>query len=82
MVLLHRIAGPVGAGKTALIEKLTREMADKYSVAVITNDIYTQEDALMNLEAVDEMAKTLSGCEIIFIESGDGIICRRPLARI
>ena len=39
------VAGPVGAGKTALIEKLTREMASKYSVAVITNDIYTQEDA-------------------------------------
>lgn len=39
------VAGPVGAGKTALIEKLTREMASEYSVAVITNDIYTQEDA-------------------------------------
>ena len=33
------------AGKTALIEKLTREIASRYSVAVITNDIYTQEDA-------------------------------------
>lgn len=39
------VAGPVGAGKTALIERLTREMAKKYSLAVITNDIYTQEDA-------------------------------------
>ena len=39
------VAGPVGAGKTALIEKLTREIASHYSVAVITNDIYTQEDA-------------------------------------
>ena len=39
------VAGPVGAGKTALIEKLTREIASTYSVAVITNDIYTQEDA-------------------------------------
>ena len=39
------VAGPVGAGKTALIEKLTREMASRYSIAVITNDIYTQEDA-------------------------------------
>ena len=39
------VAGPVGAGKTALIEKLTREITSKYSVAVITNDIYTQEDA-------------------------------------
>lgn len=39
------VAGPVGSGKTALIERLTREMAEKYSIAVITNDIYTQEDA-------------------------------------
>lgn len=39
------VAGPVGSGKTALIEKLTRHMAAHYSVAVITNDIYTQEDA-------------------------------------
>lgn len=39
------VAGPVGSGKTALIEKLTREMASEYSIGVITNDIYTKEDA-------------------------------------
>ncbi len=39
------VAGPVGAGKTALIERLTRKMAADYSIAVITNDIYTREDA-------------------------------------
>ena len=39
------VAGPVGSGKTALIERLTRHMAQTHSVAVITNDIYTQEDA-------------------------------------
>lgn len=39
------VAGPVGAGKTALIERLTRKMANDYSIAVITNDIYTREDA-------------------------------------
>jgi urease accessory protein len=39
------VAGPVGSGKTALIERLTRQIAGRYSVAVITNDIYTQEDA-------------------------------------
>lgn len=39
------IAGPVGSGKTALIERLTRKMSAQYSVAVITNDIYTKEDA-------------------------------------
>jgi urease accessory protein len=39
------IAGPVGSGKTALIERLTRHLAGTYSLAVITNDIYTKEDA-------------------------------------
>ncbi|MBL78636.1 MAG: urease accessory protein UreG [Nitrosomonadaceae bacterium] len=39
------IAGPVGSGKTALIERLTRKLQDKYSIGVITNDIYTKEDA-------------------------------------
>ncbi|WP_121357190.1 urease accessory protein UreG [Flavisolibacter nicotianae] len=39
------IAGPVGSGKTALIERLSRQMNKDYSLAVITNDIYTREDA-------------------------------------
>ena len=39
------IAGPVGSGKTALIERLSRMMCNEYSIAVITNDIYTKEDA-------------------------------------
>jgi urease accessory protein len=39
------VAGPVGSGKTALIERLTRQLSDEYSIAVITNDIYTKEDA-------------------------------------
>ncbi len=39
------VAGPVGSGKTALIEALTRQMAKNYSIGVITNDIYTKEDA-------------------------------------
>lgn len=39
------VAGPVGSGKTALIEALTRELHDKYSICVVTNDIYTKEDA-------------------------------------
>jgi urease accessory protein len=39
------IAGPVGSGKTALIERLSRHLAPAYSIAVITNDIYTREDA-------------------------------------
>jgi len=39
------VAGPVGSGKTALIERLSRQMAGTYSIGVITNDIYTKEDA-------------------------------------
>lgn len=39
------VAGPVGSGKTALIECLTRKMYNDYSICVITNDIYTKEDA-------------------------------------
>lgn len=39
------VGGPVGAGKTMLVEKLTRAMKDEFSMAVVTNDIYTKEDA-------------------------------------
>jgi urease accessory protein len=48
------IGGPVGAGKTTLTEALCRALRDDYSVAVITNDIYTREDAefLMRAQAL------------------------------
>jgi len=39
------IAGPVGSGKTALVDRLSRRLWPKYSVGVVTNDIYTKEDA-------------------------------------
>lgn len=39
------VGGPVGAGKTMLVEKLTRRLNDEISMAVVTNDIYTKEDA-------------------------------------
>ena len=39
------IGGPVGSGKTALVNALCRRMREKYSIAVVTNDIYTKEDA-------------------------------------
>ncbi|MEB3281171.1 MAG: urease accessory protein UreG [Lyngbya sp.] len=39
------IAGPVGSGKTALLDALCKSMRDHYQIAVVTNDIYTQEDA-------------------------------------
>lgn len=43
------IAGPVGSGKTALVECLCREFAPRLEVGVVTNDIYTKEDALFLL---------------------------------
>jgi urease accessory protein len=39
------IAGPVGSGKTALVDRLSRRLWPKYNLAVVTNDIYTKEDA-------------------------------------
>jgi urease accessory protein len=39
------VGGPVGAGKTMLVERLTRFMNNEYKIAVVTNDIYTKEDA-------------------------------------
>jgi urease accessory protein len=39
------IAGPVGSGKTALVDALCKRLRDRYEMAVVTNDIYTKEDA-------------------------------------
>ena len=39
------VGGPVGSGKTALVERLCKKMRDEYDIAVVTNDIYTKEDA-------------------------------------
>lgn len=39
------VAGPVGSGKTALVEALCKTLRDRHNLAVVTNDIYTQEDA-------------------------------------
>lgn len=57
------IGGPVGAGKTTLTEKLCRAMGDAYSVAVITNDIYTAEDAEFLLRAQVLPADRIKGVE-------------------
>lgn len=59
------VAGPVGSGKTALIAALCKAMREDYQLAVVTNDIYTQEDAqfLVRNEA-------LAGDRIIGVETG------------
>jgi urease accessory protein len=50
------VGGPVGSGKTALVDALCKAMRDDYQIAVVTNDIYTQEDAqfLMRSQALPE----------------------------
>jgi urease accessory protein len=59
------IGGPVGSGKTALTEKLCKAMREHYSVAVVTNDIYTKEDA----EALVRM-QALPSDRIVGVETG------------
>lgn len=50
------VGGPVGSGKTALIEKLCKALSDTYEIGVVTNDIYTKEDQkiLIRAEALEE----------------------------
>ncbi len=59
------IGGPVGSGKTTLTAELCKAMRDRWSVGVITNDIYTREDAeaLMRMQA-------LPGDRVIGVETG------------
>jgi len=95
------IGGPVGSGKTALTLSLCRALRDRRRIAVVTNDIYTEEDAQflvrhealpperiigvetggcphtairedasINLEAVDRLARRFGDLEIVFVESG------------
>ena len=57
------IGGPVGSGKTALLDRLCKTMRDRYQIAVVTNDIYTREDAefLVRSEALE--AERIIGVE-------------------
>jgi urease accessory protein len=95
------VGGPVGSGKTALTLALCRALRDRYQLAVVTNDIYTEEDAQflvrhealaadriigvetggcphtairedasINLEAVDRLARRFGDLDLIFVESG------------
>jgi urease accessory protein len=95
------IGGPVGSGKTALVDALCKRMRGEYELGVVTNDIFTREDmeflvrsealaadriigvqtggcphtairedASMNLDALDEMARRYPGLDLVFLESG------------
>jgi len=95
------IGGPVGSGKTALVDVLCKRMRDDYKLGVVTNDIFTREDmeflvrsqalpadriigvqtggcphtairedASMNLDALDEMARRHPDLDLVLLESG------------
>lgn len=59
------VGGPVGSGKTALLDALCKQLRQRYQLAVVTNDIYTQEDAqfLIRSQALDE-------ARIVGVETG------------
>jgi len=59
------VGGPVGSGKTALLESLCKRMRDDYEIAVVTNDIYTKEDQRILTEA-----QALSADRIVGVETG------------
>jgi urease accessory protein len=57
------VAGPVGSGKTALVEALCKTMRHQYPIAVVTNDIYTQEDAQFLVRAQALEPERIMGVE-------------------
>ncbi len=59
------VGGPVGSGKTALLEQLCKAMRDDYNIAVVTNDIYTREDQRILTEA-----QALDADRIVGVETG------------
>lgn len=95
------VAGPVGSGKTMLVDRVSKALLHQYNLAVVTNDIYTREDAeyllrqgtlpaerirgvetgacphsairedaSMNLQAIADLENSISGLQLIFVESG------------
>lgn len=57
------IGGPVGSGKTALVDRLCKRMRAQYQIAVVTNDIYTQEDAQFLVRSEALAAERIIGVE-------------------
>ena len=63
-VLRVGVGGPVGSGKTALINELCKQLREKFEIAVVTNDIYTKEDAQFLIKH-----KALEGDRILGVET-------------
>ena len=57
------IGGPVGSGKTALVDVLCKSLRDRYEIAVVTNDIYTKEDAQFLVNSTALPAERIIGVE-------------------
>jgi urease accessory protein len=62
-ILRVGIGGPVGSGKTALVDALCKRMRDRYDIAVVTNDIYTREDAEFLIRSQALPAERIVGVE-------------------
>ncbi len=62
-VLRVGIGGPVGSGKTALVDALCKRMRDTYQIAVVTNDIYTKEDAQFLMRSAALPVERIIGVE-------------------
>lgn len=57
------VGGPVGSGKTALVDALCKRMRDRYEIAVVTNDIYTREDCEFLIRSQALPAERIRGVE-------------------
>ncbi len=57
------VGGPVGSGKTALLDALCKRLRDRYQIAVVTNDIYTREDAEFLIRSLALPAERIIGVE-------------------
>ncbi|HEY8507942.1 MAG TPA: urease accessory protein UreG [Steroidobacteraceae bacterium] len=62
-VLRVGVGGPVGSGKTALVDALCKRMRDRYEIAVVTNDIYTREDCEFLIRSQALPAERIRGVE-------------------
>jgi urease accessory protein len=85
------VAGPVGSGKTALVDALCKRLRDQFNIAVVTNDIYTKEDAEFLTRSGALAAERIVGVETggcphtairedasINLEAVDALVARHP----
>ena len=64
-VLRLGVGGPVGSGKTALVDNLCKRMRERFNIAVVTNDIYTREDAEFLIRSQALPPERIRGVEML-----------------